>query len=74
MEPLIRFTTDGVTRESVKVFILGFIADEGVRMMFDRKDVSHIADAKDLIEKAFIQLEQDYGTPAPTRKQINQAE
>lgn len=61
MDILRRFQGDVSTREAVQQFITDFIASEGVRLMFERKDVSHIADAKMLIDSAFEELHTLYG-------------
>lgn len=61
MESLRRFYNDAGTREDLKTFLTDFIASEGVRLIFERKDVSHIADAKMLIDQAFEELNTLYG-------------
>jgi hypothetical protein len=48
-------------KEAVLAFIHAFIAEEGVKRMYERKEVAHIADAKELIDGAFDALEQVYG-------------
>jgi hypothetical protein len=69
MDILRRFQGDVGTREAVQDFLTNFIADEGVRLMFERKDVSHIADAKMLIDSAFNELHTLYGIKQePTEK------
>lgn len=73
MDVLRRFNDDIATKEAVKQFFIDCISDEAVRRIFDRKDVSHIADAKDLIEKTFEQLSIVYGVQKNQREQINEA-
>jgi hypothetical protein len=54
------FYRNKVMREEVKAYIDAYIADEAVRMVFDRKDVSHLADAKELVDKVFDQMSLDF--------------
>lgn len=73
MEILRTFSGDIGTKEAVINYVTDFIAEEGIRLMFDRKDVSHIADAKMLIDKAFEQLSKDYAIPTKPTTPINEA-
>ena len=49
------------------------IGEEAKQMVFERKDVAHIADAKELIDKAFRQIEIEYGVQPKQSKPINEA-
>jgi hypothetical protein len=72
MENLLRkLNGDKSTKEALQQYLTDIIAEEGVRLMFDKKDVSHIADAKMLIDKAFEQLSIDYGVPEKKPEQTN---
>ncbi len=73
MSLLQQFNGDLHTKGEVKDFIDNFIAEEGVRRIFDRQDVSAIADAKDLIDKAFEALDQLYGIKTPEKTVTNKA-
>lgn len=73
MDLLRRFNDDKHTKQALKEYLLAFISQEAVSLIFERKDVSHIADAKDLIDKAFMQIEIDYGVPAKQQKPTNEA-
>lgn len=66
------FYRNKVLREEVKQYIDTYIQQETIAMVFERKDVSHIADAKDLIDKVFSQMEVDYGIPKKNNT-INEA-
>lgn len=68
-----KFNGDKSTKEALQQYMTEVIAQEGVALMFSKKDVSHIADAKMLIDKAFEQLDIDYGIPNKQPKQSNQA-
>lgn len=73
MDLLRQFNGDVGTRDAVQQFITNFIAEEGVRRMFAKEDVSHIADAKILLDKAFDKLSIDYGVPTQPTEPINEA-
>lgn len=64
---------DKTTKEAFKEYLTSVVAQVGVGLMFEKKDVSHIADAKMLIDKAFEQLEIDYAIPEQTPEQSNPA-
>lgn len=62
MDSLLRsFNGDIQMREAFKQYMSDFIAQEAVRLMYTRNNTDHIADAHDLINKAFEQLDVDYG-------------
>lgn len=73
MELLRRFNDDKHTKQAVKDFVIDFIGEEAKQMVFERKDVAHIADAKELIDKAFRQIEIEYGVQPKQSKPINEA-
>lgn len=73
MDLLRAFNGDDGTKSAVLEYINNFIAEEGLRRMFAKEDVSHIADAKLLIDKAFDQLSVDYGLTIKPTKPINEA-
>lgn len=62
MDSLLRsFNGDIQMREAFKQYLSDFIAQEAVRLIYTRTNTDHIADAHDLINKAFEQLDIDYG-------------
>lgn len=63
------FYTDAETRDNVKSYLLDFIKEEGCKKMFDKEDVSGYADAKEIIEKAFNEMEYLF-SPKPKEKII----
>lgn len=73
MDTLRRFNGDKTTKEDLRAYIVEHIGREGVYRMFNRQSVEHIADACELIQKAFEQLDTDYGTQAPTTTHTNEA-
>lgn len=73
MELLRRFNDDKATKEALKDYLNQFIAETAVNLMYERKDTSHIADAHDLINKAFDQINIDYGLKQKPIEQTNNA-
>lgn len=74
MDNLLRkFNGEKTTKEALQQYFTDIIASEGVTLMFSKKDVSHIADAKMLIDRAFEQLETDYGIPQKQPDNTNPA-
>ena len=62
-EVLRKFNGDPHTKDAFKGYMLSCIEAEAVKRVFNREDVTAIADAKDLIDKTFEQLGIDYGIP-----------
>ena len=68
-----RFQTDANLRNEVIAFIGNFIEQEAVNRVFKREDVSSVADAKELIDLAFNELENLYGIKKETPQRKNQS-
>ncbi len=68
-----RFQTDEHLRNEVIAFIGNFIEQEAVKRVFDRKDVSAVADAKELIDLAFAELSNLYGIKDKTNNSVCQS-
>ena len=68
-----QFNGDYHTKELVIAFIMDFINEEALRLMYEKKDVSHIADAVHLINKSFEHLENIYGIKEQKPTSTNQA-
>lgn len=61
MENLLRnFNADFHTKEAIKEYFTKVIEDEAIRRMYAREDVSHIGDAKALLDLAFSSLEERF--------------
>lgn len=73
MDILRRFNGDEQTKQALQEFIHAVINDEALDMMYKKMDVSHIADAKTLIDKAFEQLNTQYGIKEQPAANTNQA-
>lgn len=65
-----RFNDDKSTKEAFYNFIVEAISQKTVELAFERKDTSHIADAKMLIDDAFERLKILYAVeqPKPTKE------
>ena len=73
MDTLRRFNGDKTTKEELRAYIIEYIGREGVYRMFQRQSVEHIADACELIQKAFDQLDIDYGIKEQPTTYTNEA-
>lgn len=54
------FYTNQPLREAVRSYIEECFRQEAVDKVFKREDVSHIADAKELLDTAFTQMEAEF--------------
>lgn len=72
-ELLRQFDGDIHTKDALISFIHQFIAIEGVRRIYAKESVDAVADAKELIDKAFSQLSIDYGLTITAPAPINES-
>lgn len=72
-EILRRFNGDKETKRMLQEYVNDYISKAGVYKMLNRQDVSGIADAFELINKSFDQLDIDFDVPQETYEQINPA-
>lgn len=73
MDLLRVFNGDFNTKEALREFIIDCINQEAVERLYKREDVSHIVDAKELIDIAFDNLEQIYGIKPKENTVTNQS-
>ena len=66
-----QFQGDFNTREELNGFLFASIEREALRRMYAGEDVSHIKDAKFLIEKAFEELDDIYKPIVQPNEPIN---
>jgi hypothetical protein len=57
MKSLKEFYADTETRDNVKAYLVQFLTEEAVKKVFNREDVGGVAEAKEIIENAFAQME-----------------
>lgn len=68
-----QFNNDVHTREEVIAFIHNFIDQKALENVYKRADVSSFADARELIDLAFSELDTLYGFRNKTPNNKNQA-
>lgn len=74
MDNILRqFNGDVGTKDTFKEFMVAVIEDEAIKRIYEGKDVSHIKDAKELVERTFEELDIKYGLARPTQKTTNQS-
>jgi len=66
------FYEDVHTREEVRAYLVEFLKEEGIRKIFDKEETASVAEAKEIIDKAFDNLETMFGNK-PKSKTINPA-
>lgn len=64
MQPNIlkRFYDDEHTREAVKAFFKETMDELALFKIYNREDVSGLADAEEIVETVFIKLEEEFGS------------
>ena len=72
-ELLNQFYNDEQTRNELIQFIHNFIDQEGLSRIYNREDVSSVADARELIDLAFSELENIYGIKEKVAQRKNQS-
>ena len=72
-EVLRKFNGDPHTKDAFKAYMLSYIEAEAVKRVFNREDVSSVADAYELMNKVFEQLDIDYGIKEKIKVSDNQA-
>jgi len=73
MKSLQRFYNDKDTKDNVHNYLIDYLEKEAIRRVFDREDVSAVADAKEVIDKAFDNLEVLFDPKVGKTEQINEA-
>lgn len=72
-EILRQFNGDLRTKEAFHAFVVDAINEDAIERMYRGEDVSHIKDAKDLIDKAFSKLDIIYGIKQTTKISTDQS-
>lgn len=73
MKSLQEFYNETETRDNVKNYLLDFLKEEGSKKMFNKEDVTGYADAKEIIEKAFDNLEYLFASKPKEKVIVNEA-
>lgn len=67
------FYMNEVLRGEVKTYLLDYLKVQAVEKTFNRENTEHIADAKEVIEKAFDNLELLFAPKSEGREVKNEA-
>jgi len=73
MKSLQSFNLDKDTKENVRQYLLQFFRDEAVRKLMNREDTVALADATELLDKAFENLDVIFNSKVDKKEQINQS-
>jgi len=73
MKSLQEFANDKDTKENVRQYLLQFFRDEAVRKLMKREDAVALADATELLEKAFDNMDLLFNPKPKKKEQINEA-
>lgn len=67
------FYQDTTTRDNVHSYLIDFLKEEAVRKIFDKEDVSAVAEAKEMIDKAFENMDVIFSPKLQVKTQTNEA-
>lgn len=73
MKSLQEFYKDTDTKNNVHEYLVEFLRAEAVKKVFEREDVSSVAEAKEMIDKAFEKLDIMFNSKKKSKEQINEA-
>lgn len=73
MKSLLSFYNDKDTKDNVHNYLIDYLEKEAISRVFDREDVSAVADAKEIIDKAFDNLETLFKSKVEKKEPINEA-
>jgi hypothetical protein len=73
MKALSEFYKDTATRDNVKNYLIEFFKEEGVRRLMAREDAVAVADAVELVEKAFENMDTLFSSKVIKKSNINEA-
>lgn len=73
MKSLQEFWNDKDTKNNVQEYLINYLKEEAVRKLFDKEDVSAVAEAKEMIDKAFTNMDLLFEPKAKQKEQVNEA-
>lgn len=73
MKSLQEFYNDKDTKDNVQAYLVDFLEKEAVRKVFDKEDVSAVAEAKEMIDKAFDNMDLMFQKKEVIKNIINQS-
>ena len=65
------FHSDKETKNEVYNYLTAYLVIEGIRRMFAKEDTTAVSDAKEIIEKAFANLDVLFSTKVEKKEVIN---
>lgn len=69
MRSIQEFYQDTDTKNNVHEYLIQYLKDEGIRKLFAKEDVSAVAEAAEMIDKAFEHMDTIF-QPKPQEKEI----
>jgi len=72
-KPLFEFWKDTATKDNVKNYLIQFFQEEAVRRLMNREDAVALADATDLVQKAFENMDILFQPKVTKKLPINEA-
>lgn len=73
MKSILEFYQDTTTKDNVHCYLIDFLKEEGIRKLFAKEDVSAVAEAKDMIDKAFENMDVIFKKKEEAKPIINEA-
>lgn len=67
------FYNDHDTRDNVHAYLVEFLEQEAIKKVFAKEDVSVVAEAKEMIDKAFTNMELLFESKVKKKESINEA-
>ena len=65
------FWRDSLTKDNVHNYLIQFLEEEGLKKMFKKQDTTGIAEAKEMIDKAFENMNVLFEPKAEKKEPIN---
>jgi len=72
-QPLSEFYRDAATKDNVHAYLVEFLQQEAVKKVFNREDTSAVAEAKEMIDAAFNEMDYLFGGKVEKKEQVNEA-
>lgn len=73
MKTLQDFWINKEVKNTVQEYLVNYLKEEAVRKLFDKEDVSAVAEAKEMIDKAFENLDVMFEPKPKEKVQVNEA-
>jgi hypothetical protein len=70
---LLNFYNDKETKEEVQNYLIDFLEHEAIKKVFAKEDVSAVSEAKEMIDKAFENMDLLFQSKVNKKEQINEA-